>query len=232
MGDFLKKTETNFIESSKELKKPVNLTVTAMLLALSIVFKCFENNGMAFLGTNLIKIGFSVFPIAVIAMLYGPVAAGIAGGLNDIMGYILAPVGGAYIPGFTISMILLGVIYGVAFYKKEIKLTRIIITEIIITLFINILLGVTWFIVFYGMPLDKALSIRGIKEFIDLPVSVAINFVIFKAIVKIPEIRRIRRKQNTQNLKDLAYKRVDQTFSKVCLTGQNPVADEINSVEK
>ena len=196
MGQFFKKTGIKFSESSKALTKPLNLTVTAMLLAVSIVLKCFENNGMAFLGTNLIKIGFSVFPIAVIAMLYGPVAAGIAGGLNDVIGYILAPVGGAYIPGFTISMILLGVIYGVAFYKEDIKLPRIIITEFIITLFINILLGVTWFIVFYGMPLEKALSIRGIKEFIDLPVSVAINFVIFKAIVKIPEVRSIRKKQN------------------------------------
>ena len=196
MGQFFKKTGTKFTESSKALTKPVNLSVTAMLLAVSIVLKCFENNGMAFLGTNLIKIGFSVFPIAVIAMLYGPVAAGIAGGLNDVVGYILAPVGGAYIPGFTISMILLGVIYGVAFYKEEIKLPRIIVAEVIITLFINIILGVTWFIVFYGMPLDKALSIRGIKEFIDLPISVAINFIIFKAIVKIPEVRKIRKNQN------------------------------------
>ena len=193
MGTFFKKTGTKFAESSKALTKPVNLTVTAMLLAVSIVLKVFENNGMAFIGTNLIKIGFSVFPIALIAMLYGPVAAGIAGGLNDVVGYILAPVGGAYIPGFTISMILLGVIYGIAFYKEEIKLPRIIITEVIITLVINILLGVTWFVVFYGMPLDKALSIRGIKEFIDLPVSVAINYVIFKSVTKIPEIRRLKK---------------------------------------
>ncbi|MBQ1883951.1 MAG: folate family ECF transporter S component [Bacteroidales bacterium] len=185
-----------FAESSKELTKPVNLSVTAMLLAVSIVLKYFENNGMAFIGTNLIKIGFSVFPIAVIAMLYGPVAAGIAGGLNDVMGYIIAPVGGAYIPGFTISMILVGVIYGLAFYKEEIKLPRIIVAEVIITLFINIILGVTWFIVFYGMPMDKALSIRGIKEFFDLPISVALNFVIFKAVVKIPEVRGILKRSN------------------------------------
>ncbi len=196
MNRFFKKTGMKFAESSKELTKPVNLSVTAMLLAVSIVLKYFENNGMAFIGTNLIKIGFSVFPIAVIAMLYGPVAAGIAGGLNDVVGYIIAPVGGAYIPGFTISMILLGIVYGVAFYKEEIKLWRITIAEVIITLFINILLGVTWFIVFYGMPLEKALSIRGIKEFIDLPVSVAINYLIFKAIVKIPEVRRIKKSQN------------------------------------
>lgn len=185
-----------FSESGKALSKPMNLTVTSMLLALSIVLKCFENNGMAFLGTNLIKIGFSIFPIAVIGLLYGPVAAGIAGGLNDIVGYILAPVGGAYIPGFTISMILVGVIYGLAFYKEEIKLPRIIVAEVIITLFINIILGVTWFIVFYGMPMDKALSIRGIKEFFDLPISVALNFVIFKAVVKIPEVRGILKRSN------------------------------------
>ena len=191
MTSYLKKTGQKFKSSSAELSKPVNLTVTAMLLAIAIVLRYFENNSVAVIGTNLIKIGFGTLPIVIVAILYGPVAAGIVGGLTDVLGFIVAPVGGAYIPGFTISMILMGMIYGIAFYKENVKLPRIIITEVIITLFINIILGVTWFIVFYGMPLGKALSIRGIKEFFDLPVTVIINFVVYKAILKIPEVKKI-----------------------------------------
>ncbi|MBQ5565246.1 MAG: hypothetical protein IIT42_00140, partial [Clostridia bacterium] len=71
MSEFFGKAGTKFAESGKMLSKPQNLTVSAMLLALAVVFKYFENMGMAFLGTNLIKIGFSVFPSAVAGMLYG-----------------------------------------------------------------------------------------------------------------------------------------------------------------
>ena len=159
MENQLKKITSKFRSSSKSLSKPANLTVSAMLLALSIVLKYFENMSMGFLGTNLIKIGFSLIPIVAAAILYGPVVSGIIGGLNDIIGYLLAPQG-AYIPGFTISMILVGVIYGVAFYKENVKLTRVIAAEVIITFLINILLGGVWFMVFYGFSLKKAFIIQ------------------------------------------------------------------------
>ena len=85
-------------------------------------------------------------------------------------------------------------IYGISFYKEKIGLKRLIITELIITIFINIILGVTWFVLFFGMPLEKALSIRGIKEFFDLPLTVFINYMLYKVIVKIPEVKHILKK--------------------------------------
>lgn len=186
-----------FKQSSAELSKPLNLAIAAMLLALSVVLGYFANISISFLGTNTIKIGFNVVPIVIAAMLYGPVTAGIVGGLSDIIGYILAPMGG-YIPGFTISMILVGIVYGIAFYKEDVRLPRIIITEFIVTIFINILLGVTWFVVFYGMPYDKALTVRGIKEIFDLPLSIVINFFAFRFISKIPEFKKIMKNPNRE----------------------------------
>ncbi len=186
-----------FKQSSAELSKPLNLAIAAMLLALSVVLGYFANISISFLGTNTIKIGFNVVPIVIAAMLYGPVTAGIIGGLSDIIGYILAPMGG-YIPGFTISMILVGIVYGIAFYKEDVRLPRIIITEFIVTIFINILLGVTWFVVFYGMPYDKALTVRGIKEIFDLPLSIVINFFAFRFISKIPEFKKIMKNPNRE----------------------------------
>lgn len=182
-----------FKSSSAELSKPLSLAIASMLLALSVILTYFANISISFLGTNTIKVGFNVVPIVVVAILYGPVVAGIVGGLSDIIGYILAPMGG-YIPGFTISMILVGIIYGIAFYREDVKLPKIIVTEFIITIFINILLGVTWFVLFYGMPFDKALTIRGLKEIVDLPLSIVINFFAFKVISKIPEFRKIMKK--------------------------------------
>ncbi len=192
------KNEKNILEkfksSSNELTKPLNLAVTSVLLALAIVLGYFANISINFIGTNEIKIGFNVVPIVIVAILYGPVPAAIVGGLTDIVGYILAPMG-AYIPGFTISFILVGMIYGITFYKEKVSLKRIIVTELIVTIFINIVLGVMWFKIFYGTPTTAALKIRGLKEIVDLPLSIFINYFAIKFISNIPEYKQIMKKK-------------------------------------
>ena len=181
--------------SGKELTKPLSLTVSAMLLALSIVLGYFANLSINFLGTNVIKIGFNVVPIVIVAMLYGPVPASIVGACSDIIGYMLAPKG-AYIPGFTISMILVGTIYGLSFYKEKLTLPRVIITELIVSVFINIILGVTWFVFFYGVPFSRALTIRGLKELFDIPLSIILYYSAYKLLMRIPETKRILKIEN------------------------------------
>lgn len=191
MGSYFKTIGMKFTESSKVLSKPVNLCISAMLLAVAVLIRVFENNGMLVLNTNLIKIGISTFPVVIVAILYGPVAAGIVGGLTDILGYVIAPVGGAYIPCFTINMILIGFFYGIALYKENIKIPRLIIVEIIITVFVNIILGTIWFRLFYGTDIVTALTTRTIKGIVSLPITVAVNYALYKAIAKIPEVKRI-----------------------------------------
>ena len=181
--------------SGKELTKPLSLTVSAMLLALSIVLGYFANLSINFLGTNVIKIGFNVVPIVIVAMLYGPVPASIVGACSDIIGYMLAPKG-AYIPGFTISMILIGTVYGLSFYKEKLTLPRVIITELIVSVFINIILGVTWFVFFYGVPFSRALTIRGLKELFDIPLSIILYYSAYKLLMRIPETKRILKIEN------------------------------------
>lgn len=191
MKKYFRKVGKKFTESSKVLSKPLNLCISAMLLAVAVLIRVFENNGTLVFNTNLIKLGFSTFPIVIVAILYGPVAAGIVGGLTDIIGYIIAPVGGAYIPCFTINMILIGFLYGIALYKENIKVLRLIIVEVIITVFINIILGTVWFRLFYGTDIITAFTTRAIKGFVSLPITVAVNYVLYKTVVKIPEVKRI-----------------------------------------
>lgn len=189
-----------FKNSCAEFSKPLNLSLSAMLLALSVILGVFANLSIPLMGTNTIKIGFNVVPIVLTAILYGPVVAGTVGGLSDIISFIISPMGG-YIPGFTISFVLVGVVYGVFFYQEKVTLKRIIAAEIIVTLVINIFLGVLWFKIFYDMPIDKAFTIRGLKEIVDLPLSIFINYAVYRIVSKIPEFKRAKVYQNDLNLK-------------------------------
>lgn len=92
----------------------LSMVCTALLIALYIVLSQFLSIRI---GTFL-KIGFAFFPAAVAARLFGP-AGGIAVyALGDLLGGIVFPTGGAYYPGFTVTYVCMGLIYGIFLYKK------------------------------------------------------------------------------------------------------------------
>ncbi len=181
-------------KSSKELANPLALAVCAMLLSICLVLSYFGNISITFLGTNVIKLSFTVIPIAIAAMLYGPVPAAIIGGLSDIIGFVMAPMG-AYIPGFTISMILIGLVYGISFYGEKVTLQRIALTAAIVGAFISELLGSLWFVLFYGFQPLHALYVRGLKELVMYPITIILIFGICKLLERVPEFKKIKNSQ-------------------------------------
>lgn len=81
--------------------KKVNIKIlvsVSALIALEVILSRFLS-----IATPVVKIGFGFVPIAVCAMLYGPIWAGAAGALADFLGATLFPIG-AYFPGFTLGV--------------------------------------------------------------------------------------------------------------------------------
>ena len=106
-----------------------------MLVAFDVIFsRVVAVNVLTF------KIGVGFAAIAVCAMLYGPVWAGIAAALSDLIGALLFPTG-AYFPGFTATAALSGVIFGLVLYKKRPDFKRSLLAAlcvgIIVTMFAN-----------------------------------------------------------------------------------------------
>ncbi len=83
------------------------LTLSALLAALEIVLSRF----LSISAWNT-KIGFAFVPVALAALLLGPLNAGIVAALADFLGALLFPVG-PYFPGFTLTAFLMGLCYGV-----------------------------------------------------------------------------------------------------------------------
>ncbi len=129
--------------SIRELKDVYVLTAVAMLLALRVVLGIFANGTLAFFG-NSVKITFAFVPISVAGAMFGPFSAALVGGLGDIISFMLNPAPGGYFPGFTISGIITGVIYGCAFYKNKVTLPRVIIAWFINMLAVETFLAAYW----------------------------------------------------------------------------------------
>lgn len=86
----------------------------AALVAIEVVLERFCS-----INTPLLRIGFGVVPLAVCGMLYGPLWAGAAGGLADVLGTLLSPYG--FYPPITITAILMGVSFGLFLHDKNVR---------------------------------------------------------------------------------------------------------------
>ncbi len=135
--------------SFSELKNVYSLAAVAMLLALRVVLGFFANGTLAFFGNN-IKLSGAFLPIAVTGIMFGPVPAAIVGALGDIVSFFLNPAGGAYFPGFTISGLLTGLIYGLFFYKNEVSVPKTIIAWLTNMLVVETFLAAYWLYFLYG----------------------------------------------------------------------------------
>ena len=112
----------------------------AMLTAVQVVLSRFLS-----IQTPVCKIGLGFIPVMFAGAVYGMPGGALVGGLSDVLGAILFP-SGAYFPGYTLTAILAGAIYGLFFCKKR-GITRILaayaVTTVLNTLFLN-----TFFIAF------------------------------------------------------------------------------------
>lgn len=153
----------------------------ALLMALDIILTRFVS-----IQTPIVRIGFGFLPTAMTGMLFGPMAAGIAGALTDIAGIFLFGGSGPFFPGFTLSAFLGGFIYGVFLHNKAKSLWRISLAVLVITIFVNLGLNTLWV---YILTEEAALAIlpaRLIQNAILAPVRVAVIYF----VVNNPTIRK------------------------------------------
>ena len=170
------------------LKNVRTLAAVAMLLALRIVLGMFANATLACFG-NTVKLSAAFIPIAVTGALFGPVPSALVGALGDVLSFIIAPTGGAYFPGFTISGLLTGLIYGIDLYGERLSLPRIAAAWAVNTLVAETFLAAFWLYTLYANEPSYSfyLTARLISQAIKCVPEILILFALGKPLEMIPE---------------------------------------------
>ena len=152
-----------FPASLFELKDIRSLAAVAMLLALRIVLGMFAN---------------ATLP------MFGPIPAGLVGALGDVLSFLIAPTGGAYFPGFTISGLLTGLIYGFALYNEKLSLPRIAIAWAVNALVVESFMAAYWLYILYAQEPSYLfyLSARGISLAVKCAPEILILFALGKPV--------------------------------------------------
>ena len=153
------------------------MVITAFMIALSVVLSKLVSINISFL-----RIGFGFLPIAILAILYGPVVAAVGYGLADLIGAWLFPTG-AFFPGFTLSAVLTGLIFGFVLYKKEVTIIRALIASALVCLGVNLLLNTWWLTFIIGKGFKVLLASRAVKEIVAIPVMALLIVAVDKYVL-------------------------------------------------
>ncbi|AGF58036.1 ECF transporter S component (folate family) [Clostridium saccharoperbutylacetonicum] len=168
-----------FLGSTRELRNVKNLVIVALLMGASFIVNFFTIQI-----TPVLRLSLGFVVSSLIGMLFGPAVGGLCGGLSDIINYIIKPTG-PFFPGFTISGILVGILYGIALYNKKITIKRCAIITIIITVLIDIFLNTYWLVLLYGKGFGAVLPLRVVTNIIFIPIKTAIMYFVLNLIIRI-----------------------------------------------
>jgi ECF transporter S component (folate family) len=149
------------------------LANVALLIALDVIL-----TRQLSINTAIVRIGFGFVPVAICAMMYGPVFAASAAAAGDFIGAILFPTG-LYFPGFTVSAALTGLVFGAFLYQNKWKSTgkgntvRIACAVSLNCLWISLIITTCWLAFLWGDAFIVLLPSRIIQNAIMLPLQFA-----------------------------------------------------------
>ena len=156
------------------------LVTAAILIALQIILSRF----LSINAWNL-KIGFAFVAVFVAAYFYGPAFSTVVAVISDIQGALLFP-SGAFFPGFTLTALLTGLLYGCMLYKKQ-NLFRIILTVLIDQLVLGFMLNTYWISILYGSTFMAVAATRVFQCVIMIPVEIVTISLLMK---KLPALKK------------------------------------------
>ena len=172
-------------DSAREFTRLTSIAGVGMVLAVSIVLSFFS-----FYVTETLRIGPAYLATAMLGMLYGPVTGGIAPGLSDILKYLIKP-SGPFFPGYTLTALLGGVVYGSFLYKNKVTVLRCVLSKTFINIFLNLGLNTLWSSILYGKAFFAILIPRVYANVALLPLQIVLLYALLKAIsVLLPRIQR------------------------------------------
>ena len=177
LRDFFVSQPRVYKDSAREFTQLTSVAGVGMVLAVSIVLSFFN-----IYVTETLRIGPAYLATAMLGMLYGPVTGGIAAGLGDILKYLIKP-SGPFFPGYTLTALLGGVVYGSFLYKNKVTVLCCVISKTLINVFLNLGLNTLWSSILYGKGFFAILIPRVYANVALLPLQIILLYALLKAIV-------------------------------------------------
>jgi ECF transporter S component (folate family) len=186
-NDSAQKRGLLFTDSLSEMKSTKTIAFCGVMAALAVVLSLVARIQIG----DYIRIGFSELPNILVDTMFGPAVGGLFGGALDILKFIAKPTG-AYFPGFTLSAVLGGLIYGMFFYRKKITIPRVFAANLLVKGLVNICMNSFWLYILYNKGVLGMIPARITTNLIMLPIDTAICYFMLKGVQKAGVTKLVR----------------------------------------
>lgn len=176
-------------DAINEFKDTKKIALASIFISMTIILETFGSIiPLTFLDR---KVLFSFVPVAISAMLCGPLVSLVTGFISDILGFFItstiSPM--TFFPGYTLSAMLGALIYSLFLYRSNISVLRITLAKLCVNLIVNAFLGAIWLSIMYGKkPFLLYLSGGLIKNIILLPIEIYFLMVILHRVIPLAKM--------------------------------------------
>ena len=123
--------------------------------------------------------GFGFVGAALTGAIAGPIPAMILGAAHDILKFALGGAKGVYFPGYTLTAIVGGLIYGLGLHRQTKTPLRIFLTVLAVTLICNLGLNTLWTMMVQKKAIMAILPVRFYKNMASLVVNSVVLYYLF-----------------------------------------------------
>jgi hypothetical protein len=108
--------------------------------------------------------------------------------VTDTLGFLVSNFGDPYFPGYMITAMLSGLIYGLFLFRQRLTILRLVILRLVINYGINVLLGSVWKAMLFGKGYYYYFTTGLVKNTLMLPVEIILTVAVFRLLL--PTLRR------------------------------------------
>ncbi|MBQ8503836.1 MAG: folate family ECF transporter S component [Clostridia bacterium] len=134
------------------------LCCLALLCAMQVVLARF----LVIPISSTLRISFSFIPVVIAARRFGVLGAVTVYGLGDLIGAFAFPTTGGYLPGFTVTAAVSGLIFGL-FLQKKGGLVRIVLSVVTSQIVCSLVMNSLWLNHYYGTELLPLIASRTVQ---------------------------------------------------------------------
>ncbi|MDR2089359.1 MAG: folate family ECF transporter S component [Clostridiales Family XIII bacterium] len=164
------------MQKNKKTLPLSGMVAIALLMALDIIL-----TRLLSINTPTLRISLSFLPVALISAAYGPLWAGAACVMDDVIGATLFPTG-AFFPGFTLTALLTGLTFAVFLHRRPVTWKRTLPAAAIVCLFYNLCLDSFWLYIIMGKGFLALLPTRAVKAAVMLPLETVLIPPVWKYV--------------------------------------------------
>lgn len=156
-----------------------DLVLLGVIVAMKVVLGQFS------FGPAMVKVGLGFIGDVLLGFIFGPIWGAVGGGIGDLVSSALFGNQGGFFIGFTLSAMIGPFIYGLFFYQKPLKIWRVIVATLLVTIIVNVGMNTIWMHLLYGVSIQAALIQRAPKEIIVPWLQMIVTYFVLEAVSRV-----------------------------------------------